>query len=243
MRDRKVKGATLKTSSGDFLDYLEQWYRDLPEVSFSSLLKEYSPEETAIVCVDVVNGFCKEGNLASPRIGQIIDPVVQLFRKAEQHGLNHYVLPQDTHPPDSKEFLIYPEHCVEGSEESQMVSELNELPNSYKFRVIPKRTINPGLERDFQEWVREHEKIRQFILVGDCTDICVYQIGMFLKIYSVEKDTLMNVIVPADCVNTYEISIDDYKKKGIAPHPGDLTHLFFLHHLQLNGIQVVEGIR
>lgn len=243
MRDMKAKSSTLKNNSGEFLDYLEQWFRKLPEITFSSLLKEYSPEETAIVCVDVVNGFCKEGNLASPRIENIIDPVVQLFRTAEQHGLNYYVLPQDTHPPDSKEFLIYPEHCVEGSEESKMVDELNELPNSYKFKVIPKRTINPGLERGFQEWLQEHENIRQFILVGDCTDICVYQLGMFLKIDSVEKDTVINVIVPADCVNTYEISIDDYKKKGIPPHPGDLTHLFFLHHMQQNGIRIVERIR
>jgi hypothetical protein len=79
--------------------------------------------------------------------------------------------------------------------------------------------------------------------VGDCTDICIYQIGMFLKIDSVARDVEIEVIVPADCVDTYEISMDDYRKKGIPPHPGDLTHLFFLYHLQLNGIRVVEGIR
>jgi nicotinamidase-related amidase len=232
----------VQESNVEFLNYLNEWYRNLQAVSFQSLLKEYTADETAIICVDVVNGFCKEGNLASGRIRNIIGPVVELFRLAEQHGLNHYVLPQDTHPPDSKEFLIYPEHCVAGTEESKMVAELQELPHSYKFKVIPKKTINPGLEPEWRDWLEQNDKIRQFIVVGDCTDICVYQIALFLKIRSVEKDVINDIVVPADCVNTYEISLETTRKEGIPPHPGDLLHWLFLYHMQLNGIQVVEHI-
>src|SRR3990172_10777379 len=150
-----------------FLDFMDDWYSHLPNVSLSSVLQDFPAEQTALLSVDVVNGFCKEGNLASPRVAKIVDPVVQLFQRAEQEGINHYVLLQDCHPERSKEFLIYPPHCMEHSEEAKAVKELVDLPHAYKFKMLPKRTIAPGLEKSFQNWLTEHDSIKQFLVVGD----------------------------------------------------------------------------
>jgi nicotinamidase-related amidase len=234
--------ARLRGSAEPFLEYLDDWIAHLPVVSMKSILKKYTSEQTAITCVDVVNGFCKEGNLASPRVGAIVAPIVQLFKLAEQHGINHYVLPQDNHPEHSKEFEIYPRHCMEGSIESKTVEELNELPNSYKFKVIPKTTINPGLEVALQNWVEQNPEICNFIVVGDCTDLCVYQLAMYLKLQAIKKDKNTDVIVPANCVDTFDISMETYRTANIPPHPGDFLHAIFLYHLHLNGIRVVSQI-
>lgn len=225
-----------KKSSKTFLDWLEGWYENLPLISFESLLKEFGREETGVISVDVVNGFCKEGNLASPRVAAIVQPVVQLLKKADALGVHHCVLLQDTHPRHSKEFEIYAPHCIEGTHESAAVPELTSLPNFANFKIIPKKTINPGIENSLPQWVQDHPNVKQFIVVGDCTDICVYLTALYLKTYSVEQNRRIHVVIPSNCVNTYDIP------DGPMPHPGELLHRIFLYHMQLNGMRIVSEI-
>ena len=236
------KATSLRKSAESFLDFLDSWIADLPVISMKSVLQNFGPEETAITCVDVVNGFCKEGNLASPRIGRIVNPIVQLLRNAEQHGINYYLLPQDNHPEDSKEFEIYPRHCMEGSVESKTVQEISDLPNAFKFKVIPKTTINPGLEKELQMWVEQNPEVSQFIVTGDCTDLCVYHLAMYLKLQAIKKEKGSSVIVPANCVDTFDLGMEMYRNEGVPPHPADLFHAIFLYHLHLNGIRIVARI-
>jgi nicotinamidase-related amidase len=236
------KTTYLKLSAEPFLSYLDRWYSELPIVSMKSLLNEFAPEQTALFAIDVVNGFCREGNLSSPRVAKIVEPVAQLFRDADQMGIQNYVLSQDTHPSNSKEFQIYPPHCIEGTPESRTVRELTDLPNSRKFQVLPKRTINPGIERNLQEWMERHDNIRQFIVTGDCTDICVYLMSIYLKSRSVQQDVSYQIVVPANCVDTYDVPVETAEEADILPHPGDFLHRVFLYHMALNGVRVVAEI-
>jgi hypothetical protein len=50
------------------------------------------------------------------------------------------------------------------------------------------------------------------------------------------------VILPANCVATYDLPVSVAQEYGIMPHHGDLLHLLFLYHLALNGVQVVANI-
>jgi nicotinamidase-related amidase len=236
------KATSLRKSSESFLDFLDSWFSNLRAVSLKSLLRNFSADQTAIACVDVLNGFCKEGNLASPRVARIIEPIVQLLKNAEQQGINYYLLPQDAHPEDSKEFEVYPRHCVEGSHESRTVQELTDLPHSYKFNVIPKHTVNPALEEPLVMWLEQNPDVCQFIVTGDATDICLHQLAMYLKLQAIKKRKESAVIVPANCVDTFDISMDAYRSEGLMPHPADLFHIYFLYHLHLNGIRIVSAI-
>jgi nicotinamidase-related amidase len=236
------KSFYLKTSADPFLNFLDRWYSELPIVSFKSLFKEYRPDQTALCAVDVVNGFCKEGNLSSSRIAGIVEPIADLFRRAEEFGMNHYALSQDNHPAESTEFEIYPPHCIEGSDEAKTVRELSDLPHAHKFKVLPKKTINPGIENNFRKWLDRNDDLRQFIVVGDCTDICVYLLSVFLKSHAVERDTTFQVIVPENCVDTYDISVEAAEEADILPHPGEFLHRFFLYHMAIQGIKVVAEI-
>jgi nicotinamidase-related amidase len=164
------------------------------------------------------------------------------LKNAEQHGINNYLLPQDNHPPDSKEFEVYPRHCVAGSVESKTVQEISDLPNAYKFKVIPKTTINPGHEKQLQNWVEQNPEVCQFIVTGDCTDLCVHQLAMYFKLQAIKKEVKSTVIVPANCVDTFDIGLEMHRSEGVPFHPADLFHSIFLYHLHLNGIRIVARI-
>jgi hypothetical protein len=50
------------------------------------------------------------------------------------------------------------------------------------------------------------------------------------------------VIVPADCVQTYDMPVETANQLGILPHDGNLLHTVFLYHMALNGIEVVRHL-
>lgn len=225
-----------------FLDYLNQWYLQLPAISLPGLLKDRPADATAVVSVDVVNGFAKEGNLSSSRIAAIVQPIVNLFRAAQQNGIREFLLLQDTHPANSKEFLIYRPHCIEGTHESNTVEELRAIPGFDHFQVMPKKTINPGIEDGLRNWMKDHSGLQQILLVGDCTDICVYLLAIFFKSWQVLQGKDLRVVVPADCVDTYDVPLQPDQKNATPPHPGEFLHILFLYHMQLNGAQIVRSI-
>ena len=80
-------------------------------------------------------------------------------------------------------------------------------------------------------------------MVGDCTDLCVYQIALALKTRSNELGLGYRVTVPADCVDTYDMPVDVARDVGAMAHDAELLHRVFLYHMQLNGVAVVRSLR
>ena len=52
----------------------------------------------------------------------------------------------------------------------------------------------------------------------------------------------VRVIVPEDCVDTYDMPVPLAQQLGIMPHDGDFHHRFFLYHMALNGVEVVSHV-
>src|SRR3712207_8066246 len=50
--------------------------------------KEFKSNETALIIVDMINGFAKQGNLMSPRIKDIIPRVVNTTKICENNGFS-----------------------------------------------------------------------------------------------------------------------------------------------------------
>ncbi len=90
--------------------------------------------------------------------------------------------------------------------------------------------------------MERHDNIRQFIVTGDCTDICVYLMSIYLKSRSVQQDVSYQIVVPANCVDTYDVPVETAEEADILPHPGDFLHRVFLYHMALNGVRVVAEI-
>lgn len=233
----------LRTRAGAFLDYLEEWEDDLLPLPLENLIREAGgAEHVGIFCVDVINGFCTEGPLASRRVAQIISPIADLFRNLYAAGVEHFVLTHDAHDLAAAEFIDYPPHCIRGTHESQIVPELLELPFASRYHIIPKNSISSSAGTTLDAWLDAHPEVTHRIVVGDCTDICTYQLAMHLKVRANAANRIDPVIVPMDCVDTYDIPVDLAEEQGIPAHPADILHTVFLYNMERNGVRVVRCI-
>jgi nicotinamidase-related amidase len=228
--------------SNPFLSYVVEWKDSLQPLDLASAL-EGQPERVAVISVDVTNGFCYEGPLASPRVATIVKPIVALFQRVHALGVRHFILPQDTHDPEAVEFGSYPPHCVRGSSQSQTVAEIKGLPFADLFITMPKNCIDSSLGTDLDPWVDDHPEVDTFIVVGDCTDLCTYQLAMHLRVRANAFNRHIRVIVPEDSTDTYDLPVNVAHEIGAVPHNGDLLHLIFLYHMMLNGVEVVSTIQ
>jgi nicotinamidase-related amidase len=233
-----MNSTPLALRSQDFLMFLDGWMAALGELPLADVLAR--PEKTAILSVDVIQGFCTAGPLASPRVGAIVAPIVALFQEAWAGGLRQIVLLQDTHEPDALEFGAWPPHCVRGTPEAEAVTAFQALPFYSQLMQYPKNSIASGLNTGLVDWIAAHPAIDTFMVVGDCTDLCTYQLAMHLRLDANARQLQRRVIVPVDCVDTYDRSVSVAAEQGGLPHDAELIHAVFLYHMALNGIEVVS---
>ena len=130
-----------------FLEYLDLWRQSLRPFSLTNEVSD--PAAAAVFSTDMVVGFCVSGNLYSPRIGALIEPVVGLLQRAYAHGIRDFVLLQDTHQEDAPEFEAFPPHCVRGADESQAVREIRDLPFYDQFITVEKNSLDPASNTTF----------------------------------------------------------------------------------------------
>jgi nicotinamidase-related amidase len=223
-----------------FFEWIDEWLEKLPRLPLKELASP--PSRMAVVSVDVVNGFCHEGPLASPRVKSIIEPIVRLFRRTWDEGGRNFVLTQDTHDPEAVEFGQYPPHCVRGTPESQTVPEFTALPFFSAMTVIEKNSIHSALHTGLPAWIDAHPEVDTFIVVGDCTDLCTYQLAMHLRLDANARQLKRRVIVPVDCVDTYDLPVEAAAGVGALPHDAETLHRVFLYSMRLNGVEIVATI-
>ncbi|MBF0313934.1 MAG: cysteine hydrolase [Oligoflexia bacterium] len=184
--------------------------------------------KSALIIVDMVNGFAREGALSSPRITAIIPEIVKI-----QQICKHANIPSiafaDAHDKDSPEFDIYPAHCKVGTYESEIVQEVK---NEGPYLLIEKSSTNAFHENKFKEWLSQNHTIENFIIIGDCTDICIEQFALSLKTWFNYQNRRINVYVPLNAVETYDYEL----------HNGDLMNIISIYNLLNNGIKIVKSI-
>lgn len=223
-----------------FLDWLEQWYSALESIALATVLDE--PEHTAIASADLINGFAYDGNLSSPRVAGIVPHAVDLFRRAYEAGVRHFLMTQECHSIHAEEFQAYGPHGICGTPEADIVPELAALPFSRDFVTIRKNSLHTITGTLGEDWLEEHPDVQTFIVVGDCTDLCAYDLAMDLKLRANQIDLPRRVVVPANCVQTYDLGPEAAKRIGALPHDGDFLHCLFLYMMALNKIEVVKEL-
>lgn len=243
------------------------WYKNLPTVSLLELIgDEEAALHTYVFSADMIKGFCKKGNLASPRVDAISMPIAKLFTKLHDAGATNFVLVQEWHDPHAKEFEAFLAHGIQGTEEAETIPELAELTFADRFTVFLKNTLSPiwahrekrheppphthpiypenyshVFREGFGRYI-ETNGIRTAIVVGNCTDLCVRELAMFLKMWANEHQKDMRVIIPANCVETFDLPFDVAQKLGAMPHPGDPYHIWTLYEMARNKIEIVKEI-
>jgi nicotinamidase-related amidase len=232
-------------NSRPFLAWLLEWHAGLPPLTWDEIVQDVDGDagRIAVMAVDVTRGFCSEGPLASERVGRIVAPITRLFQRAYEVGVQHFLLPQDTHTEDAVEFGSYPAHCTRDSKESQTVEELLALPFAGLFTIFEKNSISSDIDTGLGPWLDARPEVTTIIVTGDCTDLCVYQLAMYLRLRANARNLRqVRVIVPMDSIDTFDLPVEEARRIGAMPHDADLLHLVFAHAMASNGVEVVKQV-
>ena len=200
------------------------------------------PASAALCTVNMLNGFCYEGTLSSPRSAACVPPIANLFQRAYERGVRNLISIQEWHSEHAEEFKAYGAHCVRGTHEAELVRELATLPFARDIEIVHKNSLHTIVDTTMEQWLENHSVIDTFIVTGVCTDLCAYDLALDLKLRANVRDIPRRVIVPANCVNTYDVPVETAKEIGALPHDGDLAHAYFLYMMALNKIEVVKEI-
>lgn len=192
--------------------------------------EEFAKENTVLVNVDIINGFCKEGNLSSGRVAKIIPEAVRINEKFRKFTRVYFI---DKHDKASEEFNAYIEHCISNTSEAEIVDELKKYIDE-KAVVCNKNSVNGFFSTEFQSWFIKNSSITNYIVIGDVTDICVLNFCLTLKTYFNEKNIKSRIIVPLSGIETFDLDVTN--------HDGDIMNLFALYNMRMNGIEVIEDI-
>lgn len=191
-------------------------------------ISEIDPNTSALVIVDVVNGFIREGAMADRQIEGIIPPIVSLMKKCCGRGIRTVAF-ADCHCDNCAEFLSFPPHCIENTSESEVADEIKSVGG---YTLIKKNSTNGFHEEEFMRFLADNPEISSFIVTGDCTDICVMQLCLALKTLFVGQNKYVNIIIPADCVETYD-----------APgHDSDFMNIAAYKLMKDSGVKFVSSI-
>ncbi len=234
---------TFIEQSKPFMAWMLDWQANLKPATLGSLAHNDDPRSIGIISVDVINGFCTVGSLASPRVNTIVEPIASLFREAWAFGVRDILLTQDTHPTDAVEFAQYAPHCVRGTVESETVAAFKELPFFEQMTVLPKNSINSGFAPGFSEWTAARPQIKIWIVVGDCTDLCTHQLAMHMRLWANQNQLRdVRVVLPVNTVDTYDLPVQIANELGIVPHDANFLHLVFLYNMMQNGVEIFSEI-
>lgn len=151
----------------------------------------------ALLVVDIQNDFCPGGSLAVPEGDEIIPLINDLAAE-----FDHVVLTQDWHPPGHSSFasshegkepydtvempygeqILWPEHCVQGSEGAEFHPKLD----VDKAELIIRKGFRPEIDSYSAFFENDHETrtgltgylrergIDRLYIAGLATDFCVH---------------------------------------------------------------------
>jgi len=134
------------------------------------------PDRTAVVVVDMQNGFCHpDGSLYAPASEAAIEPVTDVVDSARAAGAK-LVYTRDVHPPGQfedthyyDEFARWGEHVLEGSWEAEFVDPLDVRETDH---VVEKYTYDAFYRTDLEGYLDAHG-VDDLLLCGTLANVCV----------------------------------------------------------------------
>jgi nicotinamidase-related amidase len=136
----------------------------------------FDPDSSALVVVDMQNGFCHpEGSLYAPGSEAVVEPVARTVERAREAGVQ-VVFTRDVHPPGQfedahyyDEFDRWGEHVLEGSWEAEIVEELSVREDDH---VVEKHTYDAFHRTELDGWLSARG-IRNLAICGTLANVCV----------------------------------------------------------------------
>lgn len=167
-------------------------------------VKNLKVYETALIVVDMVNGFVNEGVLHDKNIRKIVPRQLELLEEAEKKG-SLIILVKDTHNKNATEFKRFGNttHCIKGTSEAELIDELKPFEQKDNVITVEKNSTSLMESPKFREIVRQAENLKVVNFVGCCTDICVFNGAMGLANYYDQWNRDVTINVHEDAIATY----------------------------------------
>jgi nicotinate phosphoribosyltransferase len=147
-----------------------------------------------VIVSDMLRGFLEEGYplYCGSEARNIIPNVQKLLKRELEQGSKIFYL-CDHHTPDDSEFKMFSPHCIEGTEEAELIPELSQYPGE----IIPKRTFSSFYNTSLDEKLKAI-KPETIVVCGVTTHICV------LNAVIDARNRGYEVEVPVDCVTSFD---------------------------------------
>lgn len=163
-------------------------------------MKDIKDITSLLVNVDMVNGFVKKGAMADPYIQNIVPEHIRLMKKMQEKQEGIAII-KDTHKEKCREFNRFPAHCVEGTQESELIEELKVFEKDAL--LYQKNSTCTMYAPNFIEDIEKMKNLKEIIIIGCCTDICILNLAIPLQNYFDQKDVDIKITIPKNAVETY----------------------------------------
>ena len=122
-----------------------------------------------VLVVDMIRGFLEQGHIlyCGDEARQIIPTIKTLLKEQKEQG-STIIFVCDNHEIDDAEFEIFPVHCVNGTDETEIIDELR----GYSDEIIYKRRYSAFFDTCLESCLVQTAP-GKLIICGVCTDICV----------------------------------------------------------------------
>jgi len=136
----------------------------------------YEPARTAVVVVDMQNGFCHpDGSLFAPDSEAAIEPVAELVARARDAGAP-VVYTRDVHTEEQfegthyyDEFDRWGEHVVEGTWDAALHDELDVREEDH---IVEKHTYDAFYRTELEAYLDTHG-VDDLLICGTLANVCV----------------------------------------------------------------------
>lgn len=164
-------------------------------------MKRIEEIERVLIIVDMVNGFVKEGNMATPYMKKIIPEIEKLIKEfnKENEGV---IFVKESHDKNCTEFNKFPEHCEEGTYEAEIIDEFTSYVDDAL--VFGKNSTSAIFAPGFIDTIGKMKNLKEVVIVGGCTDICSMNVAIPLANYFDQNNLDVKVIVPKNANDTFD---------------------------------------
>lgn len=183
----------------------------------------------ALFIVDMNNGFVNFGAMANSEYNSLVPEqlnLIEKFRREEQ--IVDFIM--EGHIEEAVEFLLYPKHCVLGTPEAELIPDFKAEENHENTNIYYKNSINGGLSLDLQIDIEDLKDLKEIVIAGVCTDLCVLDFARTLARFMDEINHKVKIFVVASAISTFDAPGHNKQEE---------TEIAY-HVMRAAGIEIVE---
>lgn len=179
-----------------------------------------------VMVIDMSEGFTRVGPLCSPRVDRLVPRQAAFLRGLSEGSL--VVFANDEHDPDDFELRRFPPHCMRGTKEAEIRTELLEAARQAgaQVEIVRKHTFSAFHDTRFEKLFQTLSD-RRWIVFGCVTDCCV-EANIAELVYRG-----CDVTVLRDLIDTWNLTAEDARALGFTPahvHDAEAINKHWFEH-------------